>query len=100
MAASKTRTSAARRGSGERDKVTIVLSNPLSAVHAVRLGAEDRDYAVDDEITVSRGYARSIIAAGYAQVDPEDRDAVAEALGVDTRQVPSQSTQSGPVEPS
>lgn len=62
------------------DQVTLRLSNPLSARHTTALGLEDRDYKVREDVTVTRSVAQSIIEAGYAQVDPEDRQAVARAL--------------------
>lgn len=67
--------------------VTLKLSHSLTAEHAALLGADERDYDTNDPITVrSRDEARALIASGYAQVDPEDRDAVRKALGLKPRE--------------
>lgn len=61
-------------------KVSLKLSNPLRAVYAVRVGLQDKDYDTNATVRVTRPSARAIIGAGYAQVDPEDAEAVAVAL--------------------
>lgn len=61
------------------DKVTIKLAHPLDKPEDLRyLGLQPREsgYNVHDEIQVSKAGASSLINAGYAQVDPEDKAAV------------------------
>lgn len=69
----------------EKDQVKVTLAHPLRAEHAVRLGLDEQDYAVEDTVTVRRDQARSLVNAGYAAaVDDadvsEDQDAVEENL--------------------
>jgi hypothetical protein len=61
--------------------VTLKLAHPLTAEQAQRIGAGDEDLNVGDEIKIHHDMARSVINSGYAQVDPEDNEAVADALG-------------------
>lgn len=69
-------------GVKESDLRAVKLAHPLSAEAKQRLGLpEDSAANVNDEIKVRDSDARSLIGAGYAQVDPEDAPAVAEALG-------------------
>ncbi len=72
------------------DTVDIVLSNPLTNRYGPRLGLvptsdnpDETLAGVGDTVTVVPSAAMSLIAAGYAQVDPEDRRAVAKALGTE-----------------
>lgn len=64
--------------------VTIKLANPIDKISDIqRLGLDETrlgGYNVHDEITVSLDNARTLITAGYAQVDPEDQKAVDAAL--------------------
>ena len=61
--------------------VTLKLSNPLSTAQSEQLRARDaRDYRPGEEITVPYDVARNVIGSGYAAVDPEDHQAVREAL--------------------
>jgi hypothetical protein len=66
------------------NKVKIKLANPLDRAEDLRrLGLDENKvggYKVHDEILVTRDLARTLITAGYAQVDPEDATAVAAAL--------------------
>lgn len=59
---------------------TVRLAHPLTPAAAARLGLEEKDHFVNTEIEVSDDVARSIINAGYAQVDPEDAKQVEAAL--------------------
>ena len=63
------------------DTVTLKLAHPLSADQAKSVGAEPRQYAPGDDVTVPVNSAMTVINAGYAQVDPADGDAVRMALG-------------------
>lgn len=63
--------------------VSIKLAHPLDKEDDLRrLGLEPKEggYKPHDEIRVTRDNARMLISAGYAQVDPEDKAAVAAAL--------------------
>lgn len=63
--------------------VPIKLAHPLDKEDDLRrLGLEPKEggYKPHDEIRVTRDNARILISAGYAQVDPEDKAAVAAAL--------------------
>jgi hypothetical protein len=71
------------------DHVTLKLAHPLDAHHAARLGLKAEDHPVGADITLDRETARAVIQAGYAQVDPEDSGAVADALRL-TPPVPPQ----------
>lgn len=72
------------------DKVTITLAHPVDKPEDLRyLGlAPEREvegkivkgYQVHDKVVVNRAAAQSLINAGYAQVDPEDKAAVAAVL--------------------
>ncbi len=75
----------------ESDEVTITLAHPLSAEHAVRLGLDDKDYNVDDDVKIRRDLARSVINSGYAQVDPEDQESVNDSLGLSVPKAESNS---------
>jgi uncharacterized protein YabN with tetrapyrrole methylase and pyrophosphatase domain len=67
----------------ERDLITVTLAHPLRAEHAVQVGLEAKDYAVEDDVKVTRGYARTLINAGLVMdVDPSDTKAVNAALGI------------------
>lgn len=69
-------------GLDEKDLVTLKLAHPLNDLDKQRLGLpQDSSTGTGDEIKVRASDARTIITAGYAQVDPEDNVAVAEALG-------------------
>lgn len=64
-------------------KVTIRLAHPLDRdqdLQYLGLPPKEGGYKVHDEIRVSRSAAQSIINAGYAQVDPENKKAVAAVL--------------------
>lgn len=67
-------------------KVTIRLANPIDNKQDLqRLGLDatrEGGYKVHDEVTLHPDLARVLISAGYAQVDPEDTKAVAEALSL------------------
>jgi hypothetical protein len=82
-----TKTTSRRRSAAEpqEGKVRLTLAHPIGPTYQAGLGldARDEDYPVGDEIDVYPHVARAIINAGYAQVDPEDPDAVAGALGID-----------------
>jgi hypothetical protein len=67
----------------DRTKTTVRLSNPLRKEDALRLGLEERVYETNEPVTLSKDNARSLISAGYAQVDPEDSAAVAKVVGPD-----------------
>ena len=66
-----------------KDEVKITLAHPIDRVEDKRyLGLdEEGTYNPGDEVTVNKNGARSLIASGYAAVDPEDAVAVAESLG-------------------
>jgi hypothetical protein len=76
----------APRAADPGDTVTVTLAHPLSNIeHLRRLGLDtdkENGYEAGEDITVRREDARSLITAGYAQVDPEDTDAVNRALGL------------------
>lgn len=66
------------------NKVTIKLAHPLTRIDDLRhLGLPERDggYTVNDEVQVTKAGARTLINAGYAQVDPENTAAVEAVLG-------------------
>ncbi len=60
--------------------VILVLAHPLSPHHAERLGLEKKDYAVGARVDLHPDVARSVISAGYAQVDPESPTQVQAAV--------------------
>lgn len=61
--------------------VTLTLAHPISAAQAEQLRAREiKDYRPTEEITVPYDIARAIIGSGRAAVDPEDHQAVQEAL--------------------
>jgi hypothetical protein len=60
--------------------VTLILAHPLSPFHAARLGLEEKDYAVGARVEFHPDAARSVISAGYAQVDPESPAQVKAAI--------------------
>lgn len=62
------------------DDVELVMAHHFPADRCDAVGAEVRDYLPGDTMVVRRPYARSIINAGLAQVDPADRLAVERAL--------------------
>lgn len=65
------------------DSIEITLAHPISRDQDKQyLGLDlGKDYAAGDKITVNRNGAQSLIGSGYAAVDPEDREAVADVLG-------------------
>lgn len=67
------------------DAVELVLAHPLNQEKAAALGLEVPDgeeLPVNDTVILHRNYARTLISSGYAQLDPEDSQAVARALTV------------------
>lgn len=65
------------------DLVALPLSNPLMPNQAQLVGAADvRMYAAGETINVPATGAMTIIRAGWAQVNPNDPEAVAKALAV------------------
>lgn len=74
----------APEGNPDLGLVTIKLAHRLRREQdLVYLGlAPDRSYGVNDEVQVTKEAARALINAGLAQVDPADRAAVSEVLGV------------------
>lgn len=77
--------------------VTLTLAHPVSKATAEQVNAKvKRDYAVGQEITVSREWGRGLIDAGLvAYVEPTDTKAVREALRLDSRDRPLQATAAG-----
>lgn len=76
-----------RKAADDADgKVTLKLAHPIGPRYQAGLGLDvkenDDDYGVGEDIQVYPHVARAIINAGYAQVDPENPAAVAEALGI------------------
>ena len=68
----------------QSDEVTVTLAHPLRAVYAVRLGLDERDYEVEEDVTLRRDNAKSLANAGYvADVDPNDEGAVEQTIGTD-----------------
>lgn len=65
--------------------VTVNLAHPLQSKETLQhLGLpEDAVTMPGDPIRVRKDHAKSLIAAGYVTVDPEDNDAVAAALGAE-----------------
>lgn len=65
------------------DSIEITLAHPITREQDKQyLGLDTKkDYAPGDKITVNRNGASSLIGSGYAAVDPEDREAVADVLG-------------------
>lgn len=61
-------------------KVLITLAHPLTAEQAQRLALPAEPCKVGDEVWLWPATARAVIGAGYAQIDPEDKAAVAKAL--------------------
>ncbi len=78
--AASTRADRARRA-GEKIKVT--LAHHLSEDNPFTGQAQKPE----DEISVTRSQARSLLAAGYLQADPEDPDAVAKVLRLEDDEV-------------
>lgn len=65
------------------NKVSVKLAHPIGdAEDITRLGLEPKDagYNVGDSIRVRRDDARTLINAGYAQVDPENAEQVSKTL--------------------
>lgn len=75
----------AREADGRKkgDKVKIALAHPISREQDKRyLGLDvNGTYEVGDTVEVSVNGAQALIGAGLAQVDTEDPEAVAKALG-------------------
>lgn len=67
-----------RASSEDSDEVTLKLAHPLNENNPFTGKAE----GVNEEVTLDRQSAAALIASGYAQVDPGDPAAVAEALGI------------------
>jgi hypothetical protein len=64
-------------------RVKIVLAHPLDRerdITRLRLDQKDGGYKVGEDVWVLPADAKTLIAAGYAQVDPEDNAAVAAVL--------------------
>lgn len=64
-------------------KVAITLSNPIDRpddIARLRLKPQDGGYPVGSTIRVTPADARAIIGSGYATIDPEDRQAVHDAV--------------------
>lgn len=64
-------------------RVKVVLAHPLDQPNdltRLRLDQKDGGYKVGEEVWVLRDDARTLITAGYAQVDPENNEAVAAVL--------------------
>jgi hypothetical protein len=79
--------SSTRRSAADDDgKVTLALAHPISEGYLPGLGVEPtkdgNGYAVGEDISVAPQVARAIINAGFAQVDPENPEHVAKALGI------------------
>lgn len=62
----------------ESAEIKVKLAHPLNEGNPFT--KEGAPAEVGDEITLPRSSARSLISAGYAAVDAEDREAVAAAL--------------------
>lgn len=66
-----------KTGPDGNGNVAVMLAHPLNPRDLANLGVDpDTDSNVNDVITVTRDQAISLIAAGYVQVDPDDRIAV------------------------
>jgi hypothetical protein len=83
------RAATASTGETGDGKVTLTLAHPLDNQNNAqrntlrRLGLDvDREggYKVGEQVRVHPADGRSLIGAGYVQVDPEDNEAVAKAL--------------------
>jgi hypothetical protein len=91
----------ARRQLGEREheEISVTLAHPLPEGNDFTDGGEAAN--VGDPVKVKRHQARHLIAAGYAQVDPEDAAQVAAALAggpddpVDENKTPAPGSGSG-----
>jgi hypothetical protein len=67
------------------NRVPIKLAHPIDTVEAMRrLRIEPKEdgtpYAVGETVRLFRDEARALINCGYAQVDPEDANAVRRAI--------------------
>lgn len=69
--------------------VGLKLAHPLSEEQAARLRPLSvKAYTVGNTIRVTREFGEALIGAGYAQVDPENRQAVRAALFLNQRDQP------------
>jgi hypothetical protein len=67
------------------NRVPIMLAHPVDTIETMRRlriepKADGTPYAVGETIRLYRDEARALINCGYAQVDPEDPNAVRRAL--------------------
>lgn len=63
------------------DKIDVKLAHPLNPADLARLGlSPDTKANVNDKISVTKSQASSLIGAGYAQVDPDNRVEVMRVL--------------------
>lgn len=69
-------------------KVEVTLAHPITKdQHKIELGLDPETKCnVHDVIRVSKNSAKRLIDAGYAQVDPEDAEAVRTVLAGQTRE--------------
>lgn len=85
------------QGAQDSDLVAIVLAHPLNKKDKQRLGiAEDARCEVNTTVKVLHDHARTLISAGYAQVDPEDHEAVKRALKGDRKPVETSGSAEAP----
>lgn len=61
-------------------KTTITLAYPLDEAQSAALGLDRQHHWTGQRVTMQREYARSVINAGFAQVDPTDGEQVRRAL--------------------
>ncbi|MEV7011785.1 hypothetical protein [Streptosporangium sp. NPDC051022] len=81
------------------DLVTCTLAHPLGEEGARSVGLEPRDHEVEAEITLLRGHAMRLVAAGLvAGADPKDPESVQAALRPAQSPTPPVSSASAPAE--
>jgi len=66
------------------ETVSLTLAHPYTREEP----GGPKTYLPGDSIEVDQNTARTLISSGYAAVDAEDHEAVAEALGVPVEQAP------------
>lgn len=69
-------------GAEDKDLATITLAHPLDKDRDLQtLGLPlGQPIGVGETVMIRKDHAKTLITAGYAQVDPEDADAVRKAL--------------------
>lgn len=73
--------SAQVEGAQESDFATLKMAHPLNKKDKERLGIDpEANVVTGSTVRVLKSHARTLIGAGYAQVDPEDHDAVRKVL--------------------